>query len=161
MTKKLIRLRDYVPENGILKLEKGSKADVLLELAKQYHELGEIEEETGSQKLYHQLLKREQLGSTGIIPAIAIPHCKSDVIRSEMTILVGWSSEGVSFDSQDGNPVHLLFSVVTRKDLPALHLGALAAISRLISRHGLSAGVQQFLDPTRLREIIDECEYEV
>lgn len=161
MSKKLIRLRDYVPENGILKLEKSSKADVLLELANQYHELGEIEEATGAQRLYHQLLKREQLGSTGIIPAIAIPHCKSDVIRSEMTILVGWSGDGVSFESQDGNPVHLLFSVVTRKDLPALHLGALAAISRLISRHGLSAGVQQFLDPVRLREIIDECEYEV
>lgn len=161
MSKKLIRLRDYVPENGIVRIEKESKADVLLELARQYHELGEIEDEAGYRRLYHQLLKREQLGSTGIIPAIAIPHCKSDVIHSDMTILIGVSVDGVSFDSQDGNPVHLLFTVVTRKDLPALHLGALAAISRLISRHGLSAGVQQYLEPDRLQEIVNECEYEV
>jgi len=161
MTRKQICLRDFIIEGAVFKLNAAAKTDVLREIAEKAAALGWLADKEKSTTLFHQLHKREQLGSTGIIPHIAIPHCKSDVIEQDMILLVGFSPDGVSFDSQDGKPVKLLFTVITRKDMTTMHLGALAAISRMISRHGLSARIDDYMDREQLQQIIDECEYEI
>ena len=148
-------------DGAVFKLVSVTKTDVLREIADKAAELGWLVDNEKSATLFHQLHKREQLGSTGIIPHIAIPHCKSDVIQQDMILLVGFSPDGVSFDSQDGKPVKLLFTVITRKDMTTMHLGALAAISRMISRHGLSARIEDYMDRDKLQQIVHECEYEI
>ena len=53
---------------------------------------------------------REEEGTTGIGCGIAIPHCKSDAVnRPGLAAMV--VPEGVSFDSLDGEPVHLIFLI--------------------------------------------------
>lgn len=161
MTKKIIYLRDYVLDDYIFEIVRAEKTEILREIADRALGLSIVSDEEAASELFHQLLKREQLGSTGIIPGIAIPHCKTDLIHTEMAILIGFSRSGVNFESHDGNPVHLLFTVLTRKNLSTLHLGALASISRMISKHGLASNVQKFLDLETLRNLITECEYEI
>ena len=161
MTHTLLCLRDYVPENNIFEFIKAGKTEVLREITDRAKALSILPDDTAAAAVFHQLLKREQLGSTGIVKGIAIPHCKTDMIEPDMSILIGYSSRGIEFEAHDGNPVFLVFTVLTRKKSGTLHLAALAAISRMISKYGLSTNISDYLNPESLRRIIDECEYEI
>ncbi len=161
MTHTLLCLREYVPENNIFELKQTGKTEVLREIMDRAKALSILPDELASTEVFHQLLKREQLGSTGIVNGIAIPHCKTDLIKPDMSIFIGYSTAGIEFDAHDGNPVFLMFSVLTRRQSGTIHLAALAAISRMISKYGLSIHISDYLNPAALRRIIDECEYEI
>ena len=79
--------------------------------------------------LYQKLWEREQLGSTGIGAAIAIPHCKLPGLEHGI-VAVGLVPAGVDFGAADGRPVQALFLVISPSGAPAEHLQTLAAISR-------------------------------
>ena len=115
MSRKRICLRDFIADGAVFEIQSRMKSDVLREMSDVACRLGWLKDETCTATLYQQLYKREQLGSTGIIPHIAIPHCKSDAIEKDMVLLVGFSPQGVEFESQDGKPVKLLFTVITKK----------------------------------------------
>ena len=55
-------------------------------------------------------LTREAQGSTGIGDGVAIPHAKTDAVKSPglaaMTL-----PEGAEFESLDGQPAHLIFMI--------------------------------------------------
>ncbi len=161
MTHTLLCLRNYVPEGNIFELKETTKTEVLREITDRANTLSILPDESAATDVFNQLLKREQLGSTGIVNGIAIPHCKTDRIQPEMTILIGYSLNGIEFDAHDGNPVFLVFTVLTRKKSGTIHLAALAAISRMISKYGLATNILDYLNPEALHRIIDECEYEI
>lgn len=81
--------------------------------------------------LYQRLSEREQLGSTGIGAGVAIPHCKMKGLERPV-LAIGLVRKGVDFGAVDGEPVKVLFLVVSPSDAPAEHLQALAAISRWV-----------------------------
>ncbi len=74
------------------------------------------------------VLRREELGSTGIGNGVAVPHSKHPCVR-ELLGIIGHSSRGIEFDSLDGQPVHILFLLLTPPDKPGEHLRALEQIS--------------------------------
>jgi PTS system nitrogen regulatory IIA component len=76
------------------------------------------------------LSDRERLASTAIGDEIAIPHGKLDGV-SRLEIALGRSRVGIDFESVDGRPTRLFFVLVAPGDATALHLKALARISRL------------------------------
>ena len=82
-------------------------------------------------ELYQRLWEREQLGSTGIGSGIAIPHCKLQGLARGI-VAVGMVPGGVDFGAADGQPVKVLFLVVSPSGSPAEHLQILAAISRWV-----------------------------
>lgn len=81
------------------------------------------------------LNEREQLGSTGIGDGIGIPHGKTEGLSS-MVIGFGLSKRGVDFDSIDGRPTHLFFTLITPEQSTGLHLKFLARISRILKNDG-------------------------
>ena len=94
-----------VPARINLELKARKKADVLKEL------VAMVKQDEGADSLYQTLVKREELGSTGIGKGIAIPHGRSLLIdRLEMA--VGRSTKGVDFDSIDKKPAHLFFLIM-------------------------------------------------
>jgi PTS system nitrogen regulatory IIA component len=80
---------------------------------------------------YAALLKREELGTTGIGHGVAIPHGKLKGI-DKVVVCFGRSVAGVEFDSMDSEPVHLFFLIVAPENSAASHLKLLASISRLL-----------------------------
>ncbi len=88
-----------------LSLTSETKEDVLRELVSMIKK-GEVQD-----VLFSSLIKREQLGSTGIGKGIAIPHCRSLVVN-KLEIAIGRSEKGVDFDAVDNKPVHLFFLIV-------------------------------------------------
>jgi PTS system fructose-specific IIA component/PTS system nitrogen regulatory IIA component len=75
------------------------------------------------------ILKREQLGSTGIGRGIAIPHAKHPSV-DRLTGTVALSPGGVAFDSIDGEPVYVYVLLISPQDRPGDHLRALENVVR-------------------------------
>lgn len=73
------------------------------------------------------VLRREQLGSTGIGRGVAIPHSRHrDVPHLVGTVAL--APQGVPFDSIDGEPVQVLFLLISPDQQPGPHLRALEAV---------------------------------
>lgn len=87
--------------------------------------------------LARRLVERERMGSTGLGAGLAIPHCKLRGI-ADVVLAVGVSARGIDFGAADGLPVRLVFLVLSPADAPALHLQALARISRVIRLPGVA-----------------------
>ena len=75
------------------------------------------------------IMKREELGSTGIGRGVAVPHTKHPSVE-KLVGTVGVSVEGVDFNSLDGDKVQLFFLLISPPDRPGDHLRALENISR-------------------------------
>ena len=82
-----------------------------------------------SEDIVKAIIKREELGSTGIGRGVAVPHTKHPSV-DKLVGTVGVSPDGVDFDSLDGEKVQLLFLLVSPPDRPGDHLRALENISR-------------------------------
>jgi PTS system nitrogen regulatory IIA component len=85
------------------------------------------------QSILSSVVNREKLGSTGFGEGVALPHGKLDGIGHIYGLFVRLS-EPVDYKAIDGEPVDLVFLLLSPPDSGAEHLKALAAISRVI-RH--------------------------
>ena len=134
-----MRITDYLtPERIAPDLSSSDKEGVLGELAQVLVNNGDDLRD----QVHQVLLERERLASTGIGHQVAIPHGKLDAIGTLM-IGLGRSPKGVDYDSVDGLPAHLFFVLVAPSNSTAMHLKALARISRLCRDDDLR---QQILD---------------
>lgn len=104
-------------------------------------------------KLIAALLRREELGSTGLGGGIAIPHTRMPGLQQPFTVLAILRTP-IQFDAIDGQPVDIVFLLVAPDNGDALK--ALAGISRTLRepeilkslRHAPSAqAAYDVLDP--------------
>ncbi|MGB9742807.1 MAG: PTS sugar transporter subunit IIA [candidate division WOR-3 bacterium] len=114
-----------------LELQSRKKPDVLRELVMM------VRQGESAELLLQTLLKREELGSTGIGRGIAIPHGRS-LLLDKLEIAVGRSTKGVDFDAIDKKPVHLLFLVMAPPQDPGnqylITLGRIALICQELTK---------------------------
>lgn len=78
--------------------------------------------------------ERERLGSTGFGNGVAIPHGKIAGLNQIYGMVVRLA-EPIDYKAIDGQPVDLVFLLLSPPDAGAEHLKALAAVSRVV-RHG-------------------------
>lgn len=79
------------------------------------------------------IAERERLGSTGFGNGVAIPHGKVPGLK-RIYGLVARLAEPLDYKAIDGQPVDLVFLLLSPPDAGAEHLKALAAVSRVV-RH--------------------------
>lgn len=104
-------------------------------------------------ELLKVLMDREQLGSTGIGEGIGIPHGKIKGLTS-MVIGFGLSKRGVDFDSIDGRPTHMFFTLITPDQSTGLHLKLLARISRILKNDGFKSRLMRAASAEEIYTII-------
>jgi fructose-specific phosphotransferase system IIA component len=75
---------------------------------------------------------REELMSTGVGNSVAIPHGKTNAVKS-LVAAFGRCSVPVDYDALDGQPVSIVFLLVGPEDAAGPHIKALSRISRLLS----------------------------
>src|SRR5579864_128122 len=80
-------------------------------------------------EIVRAIMRREQLGSTGIGRSIAIPHTKHSSV-DKLVGTIALSRSGVTFESIDGQPVHVLVLLISPQDRPGDHLRALENVVR-------------------------------
>jgi len=142
-----LNLTQMLDEKHItLDLRAEKKVDVLRELVAMLDDVAEPE------LVVNMLLRREELGSTGIGIGVAIPHGRTGLVRN-VQILLGRSTRGVEFDSIDKKPAHMLFLVVAPpKDAGnqyLISLGRIAVVSQDLSRQ------RRYMQPKTPKEMLD------
>lgn len=121
-------LSDLLAPGGIFPaFEATSKKQALLDLSARASEATQIDQRV----IYDTLLQRERLGSTGLGRGIAVPHVKLHGL-SGIVCLFARLSKPIDFESQDGEPVDLIFLLLAPDHAGGDHLKALAKISRLV-----------------------------
>ncbi len=144
-----ILVRDAV----ILNLGVRSKRDVLLEMS---NALAKVEPQIEADRLLEVLLEREALQSTGIGEGVAIPHGKL-VGLDRLVASFARSSEGIDFESIDGQAAHHLFLLVVPEHSGGQYLKALARISRFFRD---AAFRQKLTEAEKLEDIFSAIEEE-
>ena len=103
------------------------------------------------------ILKREELGSTGIGRGVAVPHTKHpSVDRLVGTVAV--SREGVDFASLDGEIVQLFFLLISPPHRPGDHLRALENISRQLRNDTFCKFLKQSKNAEDIQQLLDEAD---
>lgn len=124
-----MKLTEFVIKDAIIpELQSSSKEDVIREMVASLKSYGAIKSED-EDEVISAILKREELGSTGIGNGVAVPHTKHPAV-DELVATVAVSKDGVDFASLDGEPVYILFLLVSPLDRPGDHLRGLENISR-------------------------------
>lgn len=103
------------------------------------------------------LLKREELGSTGIGRGVAVPHTKHPSV-TKLVGAVGVSEEGVDFNALDGEKVHLLFLLISPPDRPGDHLRALENISRQLRDETFCRFLKQSKTSEDIWQLLEEAD---
>lgn len=127
MDMRVMQLSDFLDFDSIKPaFPGGSKRSVLQQLC------GLAGQRTGldPSAIAASVVERERLGSTGFGHGVAIPHGKLDGL-SRVYCLFARLSEPVAYKAIDGQPVDLVFLLLSPPDAGAEHLKALAAISRV------------------------------
>lgn len=124
-----MKLLDFLDPSAIcLDLKSPAKKEALHELCQLLHSGSKIND---APAVVEALMAREKMGSTGIGQGVAIPHGKATAAE-KLVAALGLSRRGVDFESLDGEPVHVIFMLVSPQNGGADHLKALARISSLL-----------------------------
>ena len=123
-----MNIRDMLSEHSILvDFNASSKKHILDALSK----LAEKELEINYRVILESLTKREKLGSTGVGNGIAIPHATEKSLNKPKGFLAILSN-GLEFNSNDDQPVDIIFLLLAPSNNGSEHLQALAAVSRFL-----------------------------
>ena len=144
----------FAPERIRTGLAAREKRGVFNELV----DLGVSTSSTGSRgKILVALEERENKMSTGIRRGIAIPHCITDGVV-EILGAIGISPQGIDYDAVDGEPVHLVFLLVSPIDDPEGHLEVLKKLTRLFEQQIFFDDIVRGNSPRSIHEVIAEYE---
>jgi PTS system fructose-specific IIA component/PTS system nitrogen regulatory IIA component len=126
-----MRMSSFVIQEAIVPSLSGTTREgVIRELVAGLGRAGYFDE-AEADDVVQAVLRREQLGSTGIGRGIAIPHAKHDGVDGLIGTL-GVSHQGVPFDSIDGEPVSIFVLLISPQDRPGDHLRALENVVRTL-----------------------------
>jgi mannitol/fructose-specific phosphotransferase system IIA component (Ntr-type) len=79
------------------------------------------------------VMERERLGSTGLGAGVAVPHARAEGIRAVLGAF-GRHPKGIDFSALDGEPVHLVFLIVSPVSQPEEYQRALKCVMEAIRR---------------------------
>jgi PTS system fructose-specific IIA component/PTS system nitrogen regulatory IIA component len=153
-----MKFSDFVQTEAIkASVTANDKPDVIRELVQSLAASGAIK--TSDQEgIIAAILKREELGSTGIGRGVAVPHTKHPSVE-KLVGTVGVSHDGVDFNSLDGDKVHLFFLLVSPPDRPGDHLRALENISRQLRDDTFCRFLKQAQSVQDIKQLLDEADH--
>lgn len=132
------------------------KEGVIRELAQSLVDAGEIAADQ-FEGIVEAILKREELGSTGIGRGVAVPHTKHPTVE-KLCGAVAVSEGGVEFASLDGDPVHLVFLLISPPDRPGDHLRALEYMSRRLRDDSFCRFLKQSKTTDDIWQLLEEAD---
>ncbi len=152
-----MELADFVVPDAILaNLQSDSKEGVVREMIGRLRTSGHVSA-SQCEGIVKAILKREELGSTGIGNGVAVPHTKHPSV-DRLVGTVALSQEGVNFASLDGEPVHVFFLLISPPDRPSDHLRALENISRQLRDDTFCRFLKQSKTAEDIQQLLEEAD---
>jgi mannitol/fructose-specific phosphotransferase system IIA component (Ntr-type) len=150
-----MKLSDFVvTEAIILDLQATSKEEAIREIVRSLNDAGKIPH-SDVEGVSRAILNREELGSTGIGQGVAVPHTRFDGLPN-IVVTVAISRRGVDFSALDGEPVDIMFLLISPPGMPGPHLRVLEMISRLLKKESVVNFLRQSQSQQQVVDLIDE-----
>jgi len=103
------------------------------------------------------IIAREAKMSTGIHKGIAVPHGKTTAVDTMRGVL-GISRKGIQYDSLDGEPVYLLFMIISPMEDSERHLRLLKHLAELMEIPQFQIELQSQKDPQSAYKVVRKYE---
>ncbi len=151
-----MRITDLLKKNGIaLNVNLSGKSEAIDKLVSLHEKCGNLK----NTAVYKEgILKREKMGTTAIGMEIAIPHAKSDAVKSPALTAIT-VADGVDYGAPDGAPCKLLFMIAATTD-GDVHLEVLARLMQMLMDETFTAKLKTAKTPDEFLAIIDAKETE-
>lgn len=152
-----MKLTDFVVPDAILPdISVQTKEEAIRTMVAALKTCGSISNED-EEGIVAAILKREELGSTGIGHGVAVPHTKHPSV-DHLIATVALAKEGVDFASLDGEDVYILFLLVSPPDRPGDHLRGLENISRHLRSQNFCNFLRQAKSKKEVMELLQEAD---
>jgi PTS system fructose-specific IIA component/PTS system nitrogen regulatory IIA component len=152
-----MKLTEFVVENAIIPdLKASTKDEAIQEMVAGLRSAGRIANDLDGQ-IVAAILKREELGSTGIGRGVAVPHTKHPSVDS-LICTVAISRNGLNFASLDGEDVFILFLLISPPDRPGDHLRGLETITRHLKNDDFCKFLRQSTTQAQVWDLLSEAD---
>lgn len=152
-----MRMSEFIVKDALIaNLTQTTKEGVIREMVEALKRSGQIKANQ-VESIVKALLKREQLGSTGIGHGVAIPHTKHESVERPIGT-VAISHQGVDFQSIDSEPVYIFVLLVSPIDRTGEHLRALENVTRNLRNETFCRFLRQASTAEEIWELILESE---
>jgi PTS system nitrogen regulatory IIA component len=153
-----MRMSDFVVREAIIPdLKAQTKEEVIREMVESLRAAGYFKGNE-PEEVFKAIMKRELLGSTGIGRGVAIPHTKHTCV-DRLVGTVAISPAGVTFDSLDGDPVHVFVLLTSPHDRPTDHLRALENVSRTLRDDHFVASLKAATTKEQVWALLSDAEH--
>ena len=123
-----MKISDFLsPADVALDVRESDKARLLQQLSSQ----AAAKVGLSANEVCTQIIKREELGSTGVGNGVALPHAR----LRELTTPFGLFARlrhGIDFEAIDSQPVNMVFLLLLPEGTGASQLNALASVARAL-----------------------------
>ena len=152
-----MKFSDFVANDAVRShVHAATKEGVIREMAQSLVDAGKIAP-GDLEGIVKAIMKREDLGSTGIGRGVAVPHTKHPSVN-KLVGTVAVSQQGIDFQSLDGEPVQLFFLLVSPPDRPGDHLRALENISRQLRDDTFCRQLKSAKGPVDIQHLLEEAD---
>lgn len=152
-----MKLTEFVIPGAIIpELQADSKESAIRQMVARLKESGKVRE-TDEEAIVSAILKREELGSTGIGRGVAVPHTKHASVETIIST-VALCHEGLDFDSLDGEDVFILFLLISPPDRPGDHLRGLETITRYLKKDDFCSFLKQARTQEQVMDLLQEAD---
>jgi PTS system nitrogen regulatory IIA component len=150
-----MRMSHFVVRDAIIPSLAATTRDAAIrEMVDGLHAAGQLHA-TDLDDVVRAILRREQLGTTGIGHGIAIPHSRHAAVGQLMGS-VAVSKAGVPFESIDGEPVHVLVLLISPPDRPGDHLRALENVVHTMRDEALVRALRAATTRDEIWRVLDQ-----
>lgn len=143
-----------LPEFIKIDMEAQDKDEAFEELVDHYCQADKTD---AHDEILKAIVSREAKMSTGIHKGIAIPHGKTSAVKTIRGVL-GVSKKGIHYDSLDGEPVYLLFMIISPLEDSEKYLRLLKHLALLIENPQFQSELQMQKDPQGAYKIVRKYE---
>lgn len=152
-----MRLTEFVVSEAILpQLQADSKQSAIRQMVASLKNAGKIRPDD-EEAIVGAILKREELGSTGIGRGVAVPHTKHASVES-IVATVAICHDGLDFESLDGEDVYILFLLISPPDRPGDHLRGLETITRHLKNDDFCNFLKQAKNTQAVVDLLQEAD---
>ncbi len=139
-----------------LDLKSTNKKDVIREIAKMHNDTGVLTDYEG---YVGALNAREEQSSTALEDGIAIPHAKTEYVKTP-ALAMGRSKDGIDYDSLDGEKSNLFFMIAAPEGANNTHIETLARLTQLLLDEEFKTALDNANTPDEVINIINVKEAE-
>lgn len=152
-----MRLTEFVVPEAILpQLVAQTKESAIRQMVASLKSAGKVRE-ADEEAIVSAILKREELGSTGIGRGVAVPHTKHPSADS-IFATVALCHAGLDFESLDGEDVYILFLLISPPDRPGDHLRGLETITRHLKNDDFCSFLKQATTVAAVMDLLQEAD---